>query len=184
MPRQRPEKIGAYGRGVEKIVDVMLGEIIGALARGDRVELRGFGVFSARRRQARLGRNPRTACMCRLSRNARRSLRPAGRCASVLTLACAIVDKLESCQSARNASFLAMTRRIRRDSAFIGGARKPVTACIPTLIRVARPSRRNPPRQRRRGIPPWRRAGIPTDTRRWGCRRGSRMRGAGPHHCG
>ena len=35
-------------------------EIAAALARGDRVELRGFGAFSAKRRDARTGRNPRT----------------------------------------------------------------------------------------------------------------------------
>jgi integration host factor subunit beta len=38
----------------------MLDAITGAMARGDRVELRGFGVFSARNRAARTGRNPRT----------------------------------------------------------------------------------------------------------------------------
>jgi integration host factor subunit beta len=37
----------------------MLGEIIAGMARGDRVELRGFGVFSIRHRAARIGRNPR-----------------------------------------------------------------------------------------------------------------------------
>jgi len=45
---------------VEKIVNTMLDAITGAMARGDRVELRGFGVFSARNRAARTGRNPRT----------------------------------------------------------------------------------------------------------------------------
>ncbi|MEL6257996.1 MAG: integration host factor subunit beta [Pseudomonadota bacterium] len=44
----------------EKIVDVVLEEIAAALARGDRVELRGFGAFSVRERDARTGRNPRT----------------------------------------------------------------------------------------------------------------------------
>ena len=38
----------------------MFTEIIEALARGDRVELRGFGAFSVKRRDARVGRNPRT----------------------------------------------------------------------------------------------------------------------------
>ena len=38
----------------------MLNEIGAALARGDRVELRGFGAFSVKRRAARTGRNPRT----------------------------------------------------------------------------------------------------------------------------
>nr|WP_291051376.1 integration host factor subunit beta [Hyphomonas sp.] len=45
---------------VEKVVNVILSEIGEALARGDRVELRGFGAFSVRKRDARKGRNPRT----------------------------------------------------------------------------------------------------------------------------
>jgi integration host factor subunit beta len=44
----------------EKTVDVILEEITAALAKGQRVELRGFGVFTTRKRQARSGRNPRT----------------------------------------------------------------------------------------------------------------------------
>jgi len=47
-------------REVERIVDVIFDEIAGALERGDRVELRGFGAFSVRKRDARTGRNPRT----------------------------------------------------------------------------------------------------------------------------
>ena len=47
-------------RDVERIVNAMLDEIIGALARGKRVELRGFGVFSTKIREQRTGRNPRT----------------------------------------------------------------------------------------------------------------------------
>jgi len=47
-------------RDVEKIVDTIFGEIKNALARGDRVELRGFGAFSVKHRKARVGRNPRT----------------------------------------------------------------------------------------------------------------------------
>ena len=35
-------------------------EITGALARGERVELRGFGAFTVKKRDARTGRNPRT----------------------------------------------------------------------------------------------------------------------------
>ncbi|HEY0145957.1 MAG: integration host factor subunit beta [Methylovirgula sp.] len=49
-----------YLRDVEKIVNAILDEIVKALARGDRVELRGFGAFSVKHRDARLGRNPRT----------------------------------------------------------------------------------------------------------------------------
>jgi len=44
----------------EKIIDTILNEIAAAMARGDRVELRGFGAFSVTRRGARTGRNPRT----------------------------------------------------------------------------------------------------------------------------
>ena len=47
-------------RHVERIVNTVFEEIIEALAKGDRVELRGFGAFSTREREARSGRNPRT----------------------------------------------------------------------------------------------------------------------------
>ncbi|TNE59496.1 MAG: integration host factor subunit beta [Alphaproteobacteria bacterium] len=49
-----------YQRDVERIVNTIFDEIAGALARGDRVELRGFGAFSVKERPARMGRNPRT----------------------------------------------------------------------------------------------------------------------------
>ncbi len=52
-PDLRPEDL-------EKIVSIVLDEITEALARGDRIELRGFGAFSVRQRKARTGRNPRT----------------------------------------------------------------------------------------------------------------------------
>jgi len=45
---------------VERVVDVFFEEIAQRLAQGGRVELRGFGAFSTRERQARKGRNPRT----------------------------------------------------------------------------------------------------------------------------
>jgi integration host factor subunit beta len=45
---------------VENIVNVVLGGIVAALKRGERVELRGFGVFSVKHRPAHPGRNPRT----------------------------------------------------------------------------------------------------------------------------
>jgi integration host factor subunit beta len=47
-------------RDAEIIVATIFTEITTALARGDRVELRGFGVFSVRRREAGRRRNPRT----------------------------------------------------------------------------------------------------------------------------
>ncbi|MEQ9327502.1 MAG: integration host factor subunit beta [Rhodospirillales bacterium] len=49
-----------YHRDVERIVTTIFDEIGDALSRGDRVELRGFGAFSVKRRDARVGRNPRT----------------------------------------------------------------------------------------------------------------------------
>jgi integration host factor subunit beta len=49
-----------YQRDVERIVTAIFDEIGAALARGDRVELRGFGAFSVKKRDARAGRNPRT----------------------------------------------------------------------------------------------------------------------------
>ena len=45
---------------VERVVDVFFDEIAQRLADGGRVELRGFGAFSTRERDARKGRNPRT----------------------------------------------------------------------------------------------------------------------------
>ncbi|MBL3569417.1 integration host factor subunit beta [Rhodovulum sp. BSW8] len=49
-----------YQRDVERIVNTIFEEIISAMARGDRVELRGFGAFSVKQRDSRTGRNPRT----------------------------------------------------------------------------------------------------------------------------
>lgn len=49
-----------YQRDVERIVSTIFEEIIEAMSRGDRVELRGFGAFSVKKRDARTGRNPRT----------------------------------------------------------------------------------------------------------------------------
>lgn len=49
-----------FHRDVERIVDTVFEEIIRAMERGDRVELRGFGAFSVKKRDGRTGRNPRT----------------------------------------------------------------------------------------------------------------------------
>ena len=49
-----------YQRDVERIVATIFDEIITAMAAGDRVELRGFGAFSVKKREARIGRNPKT----------------------------------------------------------------------------------------------------------------------------
>ena len=47
-------------RDLEKLISVVLSEIKRALKRGDRVELRGFGVFSTNIQKARISRNPKT----------------------------------------------------------------------------------------------------------------------------
>ncbi|MDB5384176.1 MAG: ihfB [Rhodospirillales bacterium] len=52
-PHLRPDDI-------DLIVATIFEEVTAALARGQRVELRGFGAFSTKRRDPRLGRNPRT----------------------------------------------------------------------------------------------------------------------------
>jgi len=49
-----------YQRDVEKIVNTVFDSVTNAMADGDRVELRGFGAFSVKKRDARTGRNPRT----------------------------------------------------------------------------------------------------------------------------
>ncbi|AMA59834.1 HU family DNA-binding protein [Bradyrhizobium sp. CCGE-LA001] len=55
-----------YQHDVENIVSTILGEIVAALERGDRVELRGFGIFSTKQRQARMNKNPRTGKLTRV----------------------------------------------------------------------------------------------------------------------
>ena len=49
-----------FQRDVGRIVNTVFDEITTAMANGDRVELRGFGAFSVKKRDARVGRNPRT----------------------------------------------------------------------------------------------------------------------------
>ena len=49
-----------YERDCQAVVDAILGRIADALVTGDRVELRGFGSFLVKERQARAGRNPKT----------------------------------------------------------------------------------------------------------------------------
>ena len=49
-----------FHRDIERIVATVFEEISNALAKGERVELRGFGAFSIKSRASRIGRNPRT----------------------------------------------------------------------------------------------------------------------------
>src|SRR6516164_614995 len=59
-----------FQRDVDKIVTTILDEIVKALSRGDRVELRGFGAFSAKTREAHTGRNPRTGVVVQVAEKA------------------------------------------------------------------------------------------------------------------
>jgi len=52
-----------YERDIEKVVNAIFDEMVEALRRGDRVELRGFGAFSVKLRGPRQGRNPRTGAV-------------------------------------------------------------------------------------------------------------------------
>ena len=47
-------------KDLEKFTNIILVEIKQALKRGDRVELRGFGIFSTNTQKARISRNPKT----------------------------------------------------------------------------------------------------------------------------
>jgi integration host factor subunit beta len=57
LARQNPHLMQ---RDIEAIISTVFEEIVAALAAGNRVELRGFGAFSVKKREARTGRNPRT----------------------------------------------------------------------------------------------------------------------------
>jgi integration host factor, beta subunit len=60
IQRLAEENPHLFQRDVERLVSTVFEEITEALVRGDRVELRGFGAFSVKHREARTGRNPRT----------------------------------------------------------------------------------------------------------------------------
>ena len=68
-----------YRQDAEKIVNTIFAEITAAMARGDRVELRGFGVFFTKFRAGRTGRNPRTGLWFRLKGRPSRSSELAGK---------------------------------------------------------------------------------------------------------
>lgn len=58
--RMADQNPNLYLSDIERIVDTVFETITDALVAGDRVELRGFGAFSVKHRDARVGRNPRT----------------------------------------------------------------------------------------------------------------------------
>jgi integration host factor subunit beta len=59
-----------YRHDAEKIVNIIFAELTAAMARGDRVELRGFGSFFVKLREARSGRNPRTGALVSVAQKA------------------------------------------------------------------------------------------------------------------
>jgi integration host factor subunit beta len=67
VSRLQEEMAPLKAADIEHAVDVVLDEIAVALAAGGRVELRGFGAFSVRKREARTGRNPRTGAAVKVA---------------------------------------------------------------------------------------------------------------------
>ena len=84
IARQNPH---LHQSDVENILNAILGEVVSAMARGDRVDLRGFGAFSikVRRRERAAIPEPALSCLCR--RKHSRSLGLANKCASGSTRA-------------------------------------------------------------------------------------------------
>jgi integration host factor subunit beta len=64
-----------YRQDAEKIVNTIFSEITATMARGDRVELRGFGAFFVKFREGRTGRNPSTGVPVSVGRKAVPSFR-------------------------------------------------------------------------------------------------------------
>ena len=85
IPRIAGQNTHLFQRDVEKIIDAVLDEIVAALARSDRVELRGFGSFSVKVREGRVGRNPKTGLQSMYLKRRCLSLGRAARCAYVST---------------------------------------------------------------------------------------------------
>lgn len=56
-----------YQRDIETLVNTILGEISQGMVDGDRVELRGFGAFSIRKRDPRTARNPKNGASVKVS---------------------------------------------------------------------------------------------------------------------
>lgn len=54
------EQSGMTQKDAERVINAALDTITAALAKGDRVQLSGFGIFEVKTREARVGRNPRT----------------------------------------------------------------------------------------------------------------------------
>jgi len=71
-----------YHPDVAKVVNAIVEEITAAMARGDRVELRGFGTFGVKTRPARTARNPQTGALVEVRQKRFPFLEPGRRCGS------------------------------------------------------------------------------------------------------
>lgn len=60
IKRLTKKSSNVYHKDISKVVDIILEQVAGGLVQGQRIELRGFGAFSVRRRKARRARNPKT----------------------------------------------------------------------------------------------------------------------------
>jgi DNA-binding protein HU-beta len=69
-------KLGLNRNEAEKVVNVVLDDIIGALKQGERVNISGFGTFSVATRQARTGRNPKTGESIQISSSRSAKFKP------------------------------------------------------------------------------------------------------------
>ena len=54
------EKSGMSKKDTERVINAALDTVVASLAKGERVQISGFGIFEAKEREARVGRNPRT----------------------------------------------------------------------------------------------------------------------------
>lgn len=54
------EKAGLSKKDTERVINAAIDTIVASLAKGERVQISGFGIFEAKEREARVGRNPRT----------------------------------------------------------------------------------------------------------------------------
>ncbi len=54
------EKSGLSKKDTERVLNAAIDTVVAALAKGERVQISGFGIFEAKEREARVGRNPRT----------------------------------------------------------------------------------------------------------------------------
>jgi integration host factor subunit beta len=63
MSRIAEQNPHLFAKDIQKIVDTIFDEIAAALIRRERVELRGFGIFTVKTRSARPGRNPKTGAL-------------------------------------------------------------------------------------------------------------------------